>query len=368
MKENFLSIVWYKILPAHYGGQQGIANFNKYLGEKIDLTCLCSTDNKTNENLTYKLLPLLPVSKSQFINPLTRRKILSLIKTNDLSPIILAHPYHAWLGKYKQQFNFKLIVHAHNIEFMRMKGRKKWWWPWVKLTEDSAFKNADYILFKTEKDKELAKRTFAVQENNCVLVPYGVNNTGYYENHQAANEKIKTNHGLAATEKIFLFAGTLDYEPNEQAVNAIITKVLPILEQKAGFPFKIFICGKQSKGSINRLNKNKNIIATGFVDSIEEYFQAADVFINPVLSGSGVQTKNFDAIADGLSVAATSFSAEALPEYLYSKKVLIAENNNWEQLADNIIHLAQNPSPTPAQFYIDFYWGNIVDKTLSKVL
>lgn len=368
MKENFLSIVWYKILPAHYGGQQGIANFNKWLGEKTNLTCLCSSNNKTNENLTYKLWPLLPVSKSQFINPFVRKKILNIISRNKFTHIILEHPYHAWLRKYKKKLNFKLIVHAHNIEFMRMKQRNKWWWPWVKHTEGLAFKNADYILFKTAKDKEFAKKVFGIQESKCILVPYGINRTGCNENHQAANEKIKAKHGLSANEKVLLFAGTLDYEPNEQSVNFIITKVLPALEHKAHFPFKIIICGKQSAEKMNHINKNKNIIAAGFVDSIEEYFQAADVFINPVLSGSGIQTKNFDAIASGLSIAATSFSSEGLPEYLNGKKVLIADDNNWEQFANNIIHLIQNPSQTPAQFYTDFYWANIVDKTLSKVL
>lgn len=368
MKENFLSIVWYKILPAHYGGQQGIAHFNTYLGAKTKLTCLCSSDNNTNENLSYELRPLLPVSKTQFINPVTRRKIVSVIKKNKYSHIILEHPYHAWLAKYKQALNFKLIVHAHNIEFIRMKMRKKWWWPWVKYTEKNAFKNADYILFKTEKDKALAKNIFGINEDKCLLVPYGVNNSDYPQNHHHANEVIKKKYGLGVEDKILLFTGSLNYEPNEQAVKSIIKNILPALEQKANFPFKIIITGNQSPENINRLNSCKNIIATGFVDTIETYFQGADVFLNPVVSGSGIQTKNFDALANGLSVAATFFSAEGLPGYLSGEKILIAENNNWGRFADNIIRLVENPLPTPHKFYTDFYWGNIVDKTLSKVL
>ncbi|MBI2731568.1 MAG: glycosyltransferase family 4 protein [Sphingobacteriales bacterium] len=367
MKQKILSVVWYKVLPAHFGGQQGIAIFNQYLGKLTDLTCVCSCNNEKEAGLSYNLIPELPVSKSQFINPLVRNKIINLIKENKYTHIIIEHPYHAWLADYKNKLNFKLIVHAHNIEYLRMKERRKWWWRWVKHTEQKAFSKADHILFKTEKDIKLAVSLFNTDSTRCLLLPYGIAEKSWYSPIPGAREMIRLNHNLLPEEKIFLFAGTLDYEPNKEAVDNIIHNVLPELLKKDGLNFKIIICGKLSKKDIQLLNRHPNIIATGFVSSIEEYFYATDVFLNPVLSGSGVQTKNFEAVANGLSIAATSFAAEGLPDYLTDTKVLISPNNNWKTFAENAITLSQKKQKTPDQFYSDFYWGNLITKILTKL-
>lgn len=370
MNEKFLSVVWYKILPAHYGGQQGIANFNQYLGHKISLSCLCSSNNIDNGTLSYQLLPALPVNKTQFVNPLVRKKILSLIHQQKFSHIILEHPYHAWLANYRQTSGFKLIVHAHNIEFLRMKQRGKWWWRWVKQTEKKAFRQADFILFKTEKDKKLAIEQFKIPATKCLLLPYGIHTASHYLKHNKieAAHKIRQQYHMQAGEKIFLFAGTLTYEPNQEALQNIVQHILPLLRQNMNTAFRIFICGNQSAETIQQLNRNPNIIATGFVHNVEDYFLAADVFINPVVSGSGVQTKNFDAIAYGTSVATTSYAAEGLPPYLTGQKVLIAPDNNWPLFTQNVIQLSRQSVPTPPAFYQEFYWGSLIDKILNKVL
>ncbi|MEI9912883.1 MAG: hypothetical protein WDO71_26530 [Bacteroidota bacterium] len=95
---NFLSIVWYKVLPPEYGGQKGIAHFNDWLGQKAALTCLCSQDNQSDRVLSYKLRKELPVSRLQFWNPFVRNKILSFIRQQSFTHIIIEHPYHGWLG------------------------------------------------------------------------------------------------------------------------------------------------------------------------------------------------------------------------------------------------------------------------------
>jgi polysaccharide biosynthesis protein PslH len=366
--ENFLSLVWYKVLPAHYGGQKDIAIFNKYFGEKKYLTCLCSKNNQAEATMTYAVYPLLPKSKWQFFLPAVRKKIRLFIRRHQFTHIILEHPYHAWIYKYRKKLNFKLILHAHNIEFIRMQERKKWWWPLVKYIERTAFKKADSILFKTEKDKEQAIRIFGVNENKCLIVPYGMEMEYQPPANTELKKKIRSNHGIAPAEKIILFAGSLNYEPNIEAIKNISNEIIPLLKQKNGFLFKVIICGRKEEKIISKYADNPDLLFTGFVDSIDEYMQAADVFINPVLSGSGIQTKNIDALANGLSIACTEYAAEGLPAYLAGTKLLTSKNNDWGQFAENIMRLSQNSSPTPRQFYTDFYWGNIIDRTLTKIV
>ncbi len=72
---KILSIVWFKVLPAKFGGQKGIANFNQYLSRLHPLVCICSADNEPGADIPYKVLPVLPTGKKQLLLPSAWRKI-----------------------------------------------------------------------------------------------------------------------------------------------------------------------------------------------------------------------------------------------------------------------------------------------------
>ncbi len=363
---NFLSVVWYKILPPEYGGQKGIAGFNYHLGKKAPLTCLCSHTNLPDEDISYKVLNTLPVSRFQFWNPFVRKKILSLIRRQSFTHIIIEHPWHGWLGKHKHEAGFKFIVHAHNIEFLRMKARGKPWWTLAKGVERKAFEMADTILFKTETDRSTAIRVFNISADKCIIVPYGIKETEQPVINIETKEKLKREYNISPGKKLLLFAGSLNYEPNLDAIEIILQKIVPHLEKK-GFQFHLFICGALSEKRKSRLNAFANVTATGFVSSMKDHLQSADVFINPVIIGSGVQTKNIEAIANGCNVVATDFAATGLPEYLVNKKVFVSGNNDWEQFADNIIAASSQPKAVPQQFYEGYNWQNIIDRLLLQL-
>jgi glycosyltransferase involved in cell wall biosynthesis len=360
--KNFLSVVWYRVLPPGYGGQKGIALFNQYLGKKITLTCLCSQDNIPGKDLSYKVINKLPVSRFQFWNPLARKEILSLLRSQSFTHIIIEHPYHAWLGKYKKEIGFRFIVHAHNIEHLRMKARGKPWWWLVKRTEQKAFSAADHILFKTIADQSRAIELFGLSLRKCMVVPYGTVEKEQPATHMETRMNMMKEYGIMADEKIVLFAGSLDYEPNRQALENISRHIVPLLKKKE-FRFRLLICGEWPKGK----KPVPGVIITGFVPSITDYMQSADVFINPVTSGSGIQTKNIEAIASGCNVVSTSFAATGLPRYVINTKAFVSADHDWERFTDNIITASSRPAIVPQQFYEDYNWQNIMDKFLEQV-
>ncbi|MDP4263885.1 MAG: glycosyltransferase family 4 protein [Bacteroidota bacterium] len=363
--KNFLSVVWYRVLPPAYGGQKGIALFNQYLGKKVPLTCLCSHDNVPGKDLSYQVVNVLPVSRFQFWDPLTRKKILARIREQSFSHIIIEHPYHAWIGKYIKKTGTRFIVHAHNIEHLRMKARGKFWWWLVKGTEQRAFALADHILFKTESDQSMAIELFGILPGKCMVVPYGTLEKEQPAAHPETRRDLMRKHEISPDEKIILFAGTLDYEPNARALENILEDVIPPLMKKR-FRFRLLICGACPPATLTLLNSLDHVTATGFVPCIEDYLQSADVFINPVLSGSGIQTKNIEAIASGCNVATTAFAANGLPRYLSGTKVFVSNDHDWERFADNIIMAASRPAIVPQQFYDEYNWQNIIDKFLEK--
>ncbi len=364
--KNFLSIVWYRVLPPVYGGQKGIAFFNEYLGRKVSLTCICSRNNIPEEKLSYEVLNKLPSSKLQFQDPSVRKRILSLVKERKFSHVIIEHPYHAWLGNHKEKLQFRFIVHAHNIEHLRMRSRGKLWWPLIKTTERKAFSLADHILFKTTTDRDKAITLFNIPPGKCIIVPYGITLNEQPALDETALKQLRNKYGLSRDEKMILFAASPGYEPNDKALDDIQKHILPLLVEKK-FTFRLFICGALGQKRIQQLNSTRNVIATGFVSDIAPFLQAADVFINPVTTGSGIQTKNIEAIAQGCNVVTTAFAGAGLPDYLADKNLLVSDDSNWDEFTENIIKACSIKNPIPKQFYDDYNWENIVERTIRTI-
>ena len=361
---NFLSLVWYKVLPPVYGGQKGIAHFNEYLGRKVKLTCLCSENNQPTEQLSYTIKNELPVSKWQFWNPFVRQKILSLLKTQSYTHVIIEHPYYGWVGKFKEQLNYKFVVHAHNIEHLRMRIRGKVFWRNVKSMEAQAFELADLILFKTDDDLNEAVTIFNCNRRKCMVVPFGISQTSAPIVPPQKKAAFRQRMGAAETETILLFAASFDYEPNLAALEIISKEIIPRLRSYID-NFRIIICGNISPRQKKEIITPREMIFTGEVNDIAEYYQAADLFINPVVSGSGVQTKNLEALANGLPIVVTSFSSKGLPSYLIEKGMSVVPNHDPDAFARAIAGSLPGFSEIPTEFYEEYNWSNIIERFLN---
>ena len=357
---NFLSIVWYKVLPPIFGGQRGIALFNQHLGERESLTCLCSSDNEASENLSYRLLNQLTTSRVQFWNPFVRREILDVIKGSSFSHVIIEHPYHGWLGRHKHRLGFKFIVHAHNIEHLRMKARNKPWWRQIRKIEEEAFGYADLIMFKTKEDLDAAVEIFRLDATKCMVLPFGITQHSQPIRDGERCSAFRKRMGIDPDERIILFAGSMDYEPNAAALEAIEKNIIPEL-RKIGQPFRIIVCGNKEETN----SSNSELIMAGQVSEIEEFFLCSDVFINPVTMGSGVQTKNIEAVANGLPLVCTRFSAKGLPTALHDRMLLVSEDGNWKEFAENIMKAER--SEVPQEFYRDLHWEGIISGFLRRL-
>lgn len=112
-------------------------------------------------------------------------------------------------------------------------------------------------------------------------------------------------------EEILLFVGKMDYEPNVLAVTTFAERVLPrLLVIYPNLQFQIV--GAHPDKRVQRLANNVNIQVTGFVDSLEPYFQRATIVIAPMLTGAGIQNKIIQAMSYGCCVVTTSIGAEGL--------------------------------------------------------
>lgn len=365
-----LSLVSYKFLPPDMGGQKGIAFFNRYLSNQVSLTCVTIKDNDAGTE-PYVVKNILSNSKLRYINPIYFFTLCRIIKKENITHLILEHPYYGWLGILLKWFcKIKLIIHSHNIESLRFKSMDKWWWGILWNYEKLTHKIADNSFFIQSDDMAYAIDHFKLLPADCTMITYGFEHAAVpaAAERMTARKTICHKHQIAETDKILLFNGTLGYKPNLDALNSILHQINPLFLNRDDFNYKIIICGNKLPHSYNSLfeYQNKNIIYAGFVDDINLYFKGADVFINPVIDGGGIKTKLVEALGYNCSVVSTQSGAIGIPAEIMGSKLKIIEDSDWELFANQAMS-AQITEQTPAAFFEHFYWGNIAAKAAAVV-
>lgn len=368
--KKVLVIAPYPYLPFFSGGQKFIAKFLEYLGKEVDLTVVTVADNDFTLVENYKTIPLLKKSFSRYYDKSLISKITALVMKEGFDTVIWEHPYYAWLAfRIKKRTGVRTIIHTHNIEYQRFRSTGRWWWPVLKAYEKRSFKKADAIFFITPEDKSFAITRWKIEKEKCIDLPFGIDIKEFPSDKKEARISILQRHNIGNNEKILLFNGVLNYKPNLDALKVILDKVNPLLLAQPSFSYKIIICGKGLPEEMNRLNDyaGKNIIYAGFVNDIETYFKAADVFLNPVQSGGGIKTKMVEAIAYGTTVIATETGATGILKEAGGGKIVIVPDNNWKEFGKAVIDNAAGNSPTPKSFYDNYYWENVIQNMISTL-
>lgn len=364
---RILSIVWYKVLPPQFGGQKGIAYFNQQIARHHPLVCVCSHNNETADDLLYQVKPILPQSKKQFLQPSSWKKIKQAAVEFNATHIILEHPYHGIAGvKAAKASGAKLIVHSHNIESHRFRSQGKWWWRLLAFYEKWTHRKADFNLFKTADDMQWAIDRFTLSPAKCMVLPYGIERP---VKDNDAGAFIRRRHNIAGGGTLLLFAGTLDYAPNAQAMDSIFKTLMPLLEKQER-QYHIIICGRNQLPEFRHLYKlrHSSITVTGEVKDIGRYFNAADVFINPVMESSGIQTKNIDALSYDLPVVCFQNTLTGIDNDLCGDRVLSCADNDWLSFVTMINKASVLPTgKTPDAFFDHYSFGTQVEKFLANV-
>ncbi len=369
---NIASLASYQIYPAKMGGQKGIALFYEYLATLTPVTIFCTSNNTADEiKEKIKLLPVLGKSKFRYINPMLFFSLRRYLRKNNITHLILEHPYYGWLGVMLKWFApVKLIIHSHNIEALRFKSTGKWWWGILWHYEKLTHRKAHLSFFIQDDDRNYGIKKFGLDPDKCITITYGCEMTHppAAEDKRMARSSICNNYAIAPEKTIILFNGTLDYKPNRDALDSILKKINPLLLANKNFGYAIIICGNKLPAAYNKLDKyrDKNIIFAGFVDDITVFFKGADIFINPVTDGGGIKTKVVEALGYDLSVVSTRSGAIGIPPGVTGEKMVTCTDDDWEDFAFQITTIQKDMS-IPKNFFDHFYWGNIAAKALEAI-
>ncbi len=178
---------------------------------------------------------------------------------------------------------------------------------------------------------------------NLSVVPMGVDLKYFYRHEVNGNGDNETDRLIPNVPenraKNLLFTGTMNYFPNSDAVIYFCNSIFPLI-QKRHPDVTFFIVGNHPTEQVRKLADQKGVVVTGYVPDIRPYFEKASVFVAPLRAGSGIQTKNLEAMAMGTPIVTTSIGAMGM-EAEAEKELLIADKP--EIFAERVIHLIENP-------------------------
>jgi hypothetical protein len=242
----------------------------------------------------------------------------------------------------------------------------RWWWKGYYHFERWIHQKADYNFFISEADKDHAVNVFGLLPERCTTITYGA-----YPYQKIPGSKRKAflqSLGLEDEDLLFFFNGTMDYKPNYEAVDLLIDEIVPRLKGELE-KFTILISGNRISPALRkRIQDQSHFHFLDYVEDVDMVYQSVQLFLNPILNGSGVKTKVIEAIANQCTVVSTASGATGLNINACGAKLLTVMDGDWDGFVTSVIEQAAQPFRETPQVFWDYYsWDSIAQKAAAAI-
>lgn len=255
----------------------------------------------------------------------------------NIEMVLLSRPFTSFrvIDVIKKFYKGKIFYYMHDLHFLRKKrqyeisGNRKDLRDYLKTraVERYVFKKSDYILTPSATEKDYLNRTGL--DNIKVVQPY------YYK---SFIDKEKT-AGSFLGRKDIVFLGSYEHDANVDGIIWFCREIFPIVRKSIG-QIKLYIIGSNPSESVKSLQSD-DIIVTGYVKDLNDYFASARVFIAPLRFGAGIKGKIITAMYYGVPVVGTSIGVEGIGME-NGKNVLTADSA--DEFADKVVKLYSDKS------------------------
>lgn len=108
-----------------------------------------------------------------------------------------------------------------------------------------------------------------------------------------------------------VFTGNMSYRPNVDAVQRLVTAVLPRIRREIP-DVQLCVVGMDPTPAVRRLADEDRVVVTGRVDDVRPYFDSAAVAVAPLRVARGLQNKVLEAMAMRVPVVASPAAFEGI--------------------------------------------------------
>jgi sugar transferase (PEP-CTERM/EpsH1 system associated) len=193
----------------------------------------------------------------------------------------------------------------------------------------------DQTLLCTDAETAILKR--AVPHARIDVLRHMVD-TNYFD-----PDKVELSGEIAALRPYIVFAGSMDYAPNVEAVTWFYRYAFPAMRSKIP-QLKFVIVGRNPAKAVMELGKDPAVHVSGTVPDVRPYFLGAAATVAPMQLARGVQNKILESMAMGIPVASSAKAAVAFPDEVAS---LILVEDDPQLLADKLVEVIANGPRTP---------------------
>ncbi|MFV1882888.1 MAG: glycosyltransferase [Balneola sp.] len=327
--------------PPLKGDQLIVYNRLKGLGANFKITLLLFYENDKDlkqiddlHSLCEEIIPVkltklqswINVAKAFFSNelPFQVNYYSSRAFENELQKLILkkkfdlVHVFTLRLAEFTKPLRIPVVyelIDSMQLNVENMVREEKFFKKWIYKKEQKRInkyekelcRDQKYLCVVSEKDKQ------RINEPHIHVIPNGVDTEKFSKKGMYKNGEI-------------IFTGNMGYLPNVHAVKWFAKKCFPIVKQ--AIPHATFhIVGANPTSYVKSMDDGHSIFVTGFVDSMVDELNKAQIAVAPMRSGSGMQNKIIEAMSCEVPVVTTHNGLEglfAIPD----EEILVADTPN----------------------------------------
>ena len=203
----------------------------------------------------------------------------------------------------------------------------------VDTLERRAVEETDAVICTGDRDADVYRDRYN-PSGPMIVAPNGAYEDDLREHRPDSDgaSRVRRRYDIADDAVVSLFMGS-NYRPNVEAAEAVVEVARNMTERDGDFQF--LILGDVGSALDDR-HLPQNVTTTGYVEEdFEEHFDAADIALNPTVSGGGTNIKLIEYFARSLPVISTPFGVRGI-EACDHEHVVVAER---ERTADEIEEL-----------------------------
>jgi glycosyltransferase involved in cell wall biosynthesis len=202
-----------------------------------------------------------------------------------------------------------------------------WWFEWRKrlLYERRAHQRFDCMFVRSQLDKKTVLA--ASPRGKVAIVPHG-----------CRDEFFDIPLCRPPVRRI-LFVGAMNRPENQDAILFFSRDILPRIRQQLP-DVRLDIVGTAPSERIRALGRDQGITVTGFVPSLQEYYERSSICIAPIRVGGGTIVKILNGMAAGRPVVSTSIGNEGVGAAA-GQEICVADAP--EQFAEQVVRLFTDP-------------------------
>ena len=172
-------------------------------------------------------------------------------------------------------------------------------WRKMQQFEREACHRVDCVIAVSEADSETMQRDYGLAK--VYDIPTGVD-----------VDFFRPTSTVATRPNSLVFTGSMDWLPNEDAINYFTQQILPLI-RKAIPDVSITVVGRNPSRKLLELGeREQSITVTGRVEDVRPYIEGAAAYIVPLRIGGGTRLKIYEALAMEKPTISTTVGAEGL--------------------------------------------------------